>query len=71
MKKLILKRLSLLREFYQYNNLVTINTSKNVNNLDKIINYFTRNEISIGDIGYREVTLETVFLTLTGRSLRE
>nr|WP_304286774.1 hypothetical protein [Clostridium paraputrificum] len=30
-----------------------------------------RNEISIGDIGYREVTLETVFLTLTGRSLRE
>ena len=56
---------------YQNDNLVTINTSKNVNNLDKIINYFTRNEISIGDIGYREVTLETVFLTLTGRSLRE
>lgn len=56
---------------YQDDNLVTINTSKNVNNLDKIINYFTRNEISIGDIGYREVTLETVFLTLTGRSLRE
>jgi ABC-2 type transport system ATP-binding protein len=47
---------------YQDDNLVTINTSKNVNNL---------NEISIGDIGYREVTLETVFLTLTGRSLRE
>lgn len=56
---------------YQDENILTINTSKNVNNLDKIINYITENEISISNIGYREVTLETVFLTLTGRSLRE
>ena len=66
-----IKSIKAVLSVYQDDNLVTINTSKNVNNLDKIINYFTRNEISIGDIGYREVTLETVFLTLTGRSLRE
>ena len=56
---------------YQDENILTINTSKNVNNLDKLISYFTKNDISINDIRYKEVTLETVFLTLTGRSLRE
>ena len=56
---------------YQDENKLTITTDKEVNNLNKIIMYFTENNIDIRDIGYREVTLETVFLTLTGRSLRE
>ncbi|MGL4106610.1 ABC transporter ATP-binding protein [Clostridium sp. LP20] len=66
-----LKNVKGVLSVYQDENLITINTSKDGNNLDKIINYFTQNEISINNIGYREVTLETVFLTLTGRSLRE
>ena len=66
-----IKNISGVLSVYQDENLITINTSKDGNNLDKIINYFTQNEISINNIGYREVTLETVFLTLTGRSLRE
>lgn len=58
-------------EVHQDENKLTITTDKEVNNLNKIIMYFTENNIDIRDIGYREVTLETVFLTLTGRSLRE
>ncbi|WP_010297817.1 ABC transporter ATP-binding protein [Clostridium senegalense] len=52
-------------------NEITINTEKEINNLDKIINYFTTNKIEIRDIGYEDINLETVFLSLTGRRLRE
>lgn len=52
-------------------NKLIINSSKEVNNLDKIINYFTEKEIKIKDIGYKEINLETVFLSLTGRKLRD
>ncbi len=55
----------------QEENVINITTDREVNNLDKIITYFSSNGISISDIGYQEVTLETVFLTLTGRSLRD
>lgn len=66
-----LRRIKGVLSVYQDENLLTVNTSKEVNNLDKIISYFSDNDISISNIGYKEVTLETVFLTLTGRSLRE
>lgn len=52
-------------------NKLIINSSKEVNNLDKIITYFTEKEIKIKDIGYKEINLETVFLSLTGRKLRD
>ncbi|MBU5226531.1 ABC transporter ATP-binding protein [Clostridium senegalense] len=52
-------------------NEITINTEKEINNLDKIINYFITNKIEIRDIGYEDINLETVFLSLTGRRLRE
>lgn len=48
-----------------------INSCKEVNNLDKIITYFTEKEMKIKDIGYKEINLETVFLSLTGRKLRD
>lgn len=50
---------------------ITITTLKEINNLDKIITYFTERKIQIRDIDYEDITLETVFLSLTGRSLRE
>lgn len=54
-----------------YENKVIITSLKEVNNLDKIINYFTGKDIEIRDIDYEDVSLETVFLSLTGKSLRE
>lgn len=51
-------------------NVVKINSSKDINNLDKIIPYFTKNNISIKNVESKTPDLETVFLTLTGRTLR-
>lgn len=53
------------------NNKLKIDTSKDVNNLDKVILYFTENNIPIKNIETKNPTLETVFLTLTGRKLRD
>jgi ABC-2 type transport system ATP-binding protein len=52
-------------------NVITIISSKEINNLDKIINYFTNNNIPIRNIESKTPDLETVFLTLTGRKLRD
>jgi ABC-2 type transport system ATP-binding protein len=52
-------------------NIVKINTSKDVNNLEKIILYFTSNDIAIKNVESKTPDLETVFLTLTGRKLRD
>ncbi|MGL4773681.1 MAG: ABC transporter ATP-binding protein [Clostridium sp.] len=57
---------------YKYkDDILKVTTDKAINNLDKIISYITENKIQIRDIDYKEVNLETVFLTLTGRSLRD
>lgn len=50
---------------------VTVNSSTDVNNLDKIIIYFTSRGIPIKNIETKTPDLETVFLTLTGRKLRD
>lgn len=50
---------------------VKINSSKEINNLDKIILYFTTNNIQIKNVESKVPDLETVFLTLTGRKLRD
>jgi ABC-2 type transport system ATP-binding protein len=52
-------------------NTVTVNTLKEVNNLDKLILYFTTKGIGIRNVESKIPNLETVFLTLTGRKLRD
>lgn len=52
-------------------NVVMINSHKEVSNLDKIILYFTNNGIKIKNVESKTPDLETVFLTLTGRKLRD
>lgn len=52
-------------------NKVKIDSRKEVMNLDKIILYFTENNISIKNLESKVPDLETVFLTLTGRKLRD
>jgi len=52
-------------------NTIKINSSKDVNNLDKVILYFTTNNIAIKNLESTSPDLETVFLTLTGRKLRD
>jgi ABC-2 type transport system ATP-binding protein len=52
-------------------NKVKIDSIKEINNLDKIILYFTDNKIAIKNLESKVPDLETVFLTLTGRKLRD
>lgn len=52
-------------------NKIKIDSLKEINNLDKIILYFTDNSIPIRNIENKVPDLETVFLTLTGRKLRD
>ena len=52
-------------------NTINIDSNKDINNLSKIIDKINEQGAKILDIGYKEITLETVFLTLTGRSLRD
>ena len=50
---------------------VKIDSLKEINNLDKIIIYFTESGITIKNVESKVPDLETVFLTLTGRKLRD
>lgn len=50
---------------------VSIRSDAEVNNLNKIIQQFMINEVEIRSVEAEEPNLETVFLTLTGRSLRD
>ena len=50
---------------------LTISSSKEVNNLDKIIKAVSDQGVKITDLGFKEITLETVFLSLTGKKLRD
>lgn len=52
-------------------NTVQITTELGVNNLNQIIAYFINNQIEIRTLDEKEPNLETVFLTLTGRNLRD
>ena len=50
---------------------VIITSSKEVNNLSKVIKEFSEEELKINDLRFKEITLETVFLSLTGKKLRD
>lgn len=52
-------------------NIVKISSSQDINNLDKIILFFTEKNIHIKNLETKTPDLETVFLTLTGRKLRD
>ena len=52
-------------------NTVQIHTELGVNNLNQIIAYFMENKMEIRALYEKEPNLETVFLTLTGRNLRD
>ncbi|MCQ6264213.1 ABC transporter ATP-binding protein [Fictibacillus sp. WQ 8-8] len=52
-------------------NIVKINSQAEVSNLNKIIQYFINREIEIRSLQEQAPNLETVFLTLTGRNLRD
>lgn len=52
-------------------NNIIVTSSKEVNNLDKIIRVVSERDIKINNIDFKEVTLETVFLSLTGKKLRD
>jgi len=52
-------------------NTIKISSIREVNNLDKIIHYFTSNGIAINSVESKRPDLETVFLSMTGRKLRD
>lgn len=66
-----LKKVKGVQEVLISDNEIKIASSKEVNNLSNIIDKVNELGANIFDIGYKEITLETVFLTLTGRSLRD
>jgi len=51
--------------------IVQIHSRREVNNLDQIILYFTNRGMAIKSLESKTPDLETVFLTLTGRKLRD
>ena len=53
------------------NGTVKISSVHEINNLDKIISYFTENRLTIKSVESKTPDLETVFLSLTGRRLRD
>lgn len=52
-------------------NSLVITSSKEVNNLDKVIKKVTEQNVKITNLDFKEITLETVFLSLTGKKLRD
>lgn len=52
-------------------NTLSITSSKEVSNLDKLINTIEASSAKIIDLGFKDISLETVFLSLTGRNLRD
>lgn len=66
-----IKKISGVIDVSAEENKIKINSYKEVNNLDKVILYFTENNLHIRNIETKRPDLETVFLTLTGRKLRD
>jgi ABC-2 type transport system ATP-binding protein len=52
-------------------NVIKINSDIAVNNLNQIVHYLMNHQIEISSLEEKEPNLETVFLTLTGRNLRD
>ncbi|PFO06727.1 export ABC transporter ATP-binding protein [Bacillus sp. AFS076308] len=52
-------------------NVVKMNSQSEINNLNQIIQFFINRGMEIGSLQEQAPNLETVFLTLTGRNLRD
>lgn len=52
-------------------NFIKINSAIEINNLNKIVQFLMNHDIEISSLEEKEPNLETVFLTLTGRNLRD
>lgn len=66
-----LKEISGVKSVKIEENFIKINSDIEVNNLNKIIQHLINNTIEITSLEEKEPNLETVFLTLTGRNLRD
>ncbi|PGL72106.1 ABC transporter ATP-binding protein [Bacillus sp. AFS055030] len=66
-----LKSINGVENVHIFDNVITITSDNGVNNLNKIIQHFINNEIEISSLQENAPNLETVFLTLTGRNLRD
>jgi ABC-2 type transport system ATP-binding protein len=65
-----MKEITGIRTVQLDENMLKINSELEVNNLNKIIQHFINHDIEISSLEEKEPNLETVFLTLTGRNLR-
>jgi ABC-2 type transport system ATP-binding protein len=66
-----IKEISGVRSVQMEENVIKINSDIEVNNLNKIIQYLINHQIEISSLEEKGPNLETVFLTLTGRNLRD
>ena len=66
-----LKEINGVRTVQFEDNFLKINSDIEVNNLNKIVQYLMNHEIEISSLEEKVPNLETVFLTLTGRNLRD
>ncbi len=66
-----LKEISGVKAVQIEENVIKVNSDTGVNNLNKIVQHFINNDIEIRSLEEQAPNLETVFLTLTGRNLRD
>ncbi|PEA53019.1 export ABC transporter ATP-binding protein [Bacillus pseudomycoides] len=66
-----LKEISGVKAVQIEENVIKVNSDTGVNNLNKIIQYFISHDVEIRSLEEQAPNLETVFLTLTGRKLRD
>ncbi|GAA0730554.1 ABC transporter ATP-binding protein [Clostridium malenominatum] len=66
-----IKNIKGVNEILIKENRVEISSNKDVNNMEEILLYFMKNNIGIYNVESNKPNLETVFLTLTGKKLRD
>jgi ABC-2 type transport system ATP-binding protein len=67
----LIKEITGVKSVQLEENFIKINSDIEVNNLNKIIQHLINHHIEISSLEEKEPNLETVFLTLTGRNLRD
>jgi ABC-2 type transport system ATP-binding protein len=66
-----IKQITGVRTVQLDESVLKINSEIDINNFNKIIQHFISHDIEISSLEEKEPNLETVFLTLTGRNLRD
>ena len=66
-----IKKLKGVQDIFADENVFSIECSKESECIGEISEYFRKNNIPIRSINMGRISLETVFLSLTGRSLRD